>query len=140
IADERICERIFRPARGSYFEAIGMTEGETTLTIWAIHNSIPTPIHIPVRVKIADSAYEILAQSINDVLGNIPQSIAIKPIPLSGKLLVTGKVKDCCQNELVRRLIVGARIPNELVVWRITCKCDCCDDGKVKCGLFGRRR
>jgi Flp pilus assembly secretin CpaC len=122
IADEQICLRVLRPARGMTFEIMGVAEGTTTATVWQKNTGAdPTPTIVKVHVTYPCDEFESLAQAINADLDPPPLvPITITRVPVSGKILVKGRVQHCAQVEQIRKLIGGAAIQEERLVYQVT--------------------
>ncbi|QDU52983.1 pilus assembly protein N-terminal domain-containing protein [Gimesia panareensis] len=144
VADESICRRVLRRSKTGYFEVIGLKEGRTTITVWPGKTG-SKPIQIMVTVSIDPNTYLRLEKFVNKQIldKNNPanNSVKIKPVPLSGKIIVEGKVRDCDQLNLVKELVAGGSIPVDRVVWDIEVRCQtviqCCKKcNKKNCRLF----
>lgn len=122
VADESVCQRIFRKTRTGFFELHGLSEGTTSIVIWTHdNNAVVKPIRFEVRVSYD---YDQLAKSVNDVFDVPPTQgdvdIQLKLLPTGDKVVVSGRVKYQRQADVVMSLLRSAKIDEKRLVSRLT--------------------
>ncbi len=107
-----------------YFQITGVTEGEADLVIWPVAPD-GEPRLVSVRVVPDDRKYQPLADTINAALG---VTVSITPIPTSGKIRITGKMRDYWQVQRVLSYVISDKVPRDSILNEMTwaCSCYCC--------------